>query len=306
MPDAPLIIVLNAGSGHDDKDQSESAIRAVLDAAGRTYEIVSPEPGAIATTLAERVARTGRTGVLVAAGGDGTLNAVAGAALDAGWALGIVPLGTFNFYARDLGIPLEAGAATQVLVDGTTRAVAVGRINGHLFLNNASFGLYRQLLEDREEVKHRFGRYRLIAGIAALWTLWRHRRNYRLRLDIDGRVEKWRTPMVFFGLNALQLEKLALQIATCAAEDRLAILAPPPLPRWRLLWLALKGAAHQLEEGRDIVCRCATRVTMDWPGHHRARVAVDGESVECRLPLSVEVKPRALRVLVPRQPEVRE
>ncbi len=306
VPDAPLIIVLNAGSGHDDKDQAEAAIRGVLDAAGRHYEIVTPEPQDIAQALAEAVSRAGRQGILVAAGGDGTLNVVARAALDAGWTLGIVPLGTFNFYARDLGIPLDAAAAAQVLVDGTTRAVAVGRINEHLFLNNASFGLYRQLLEDREEVKHRFGRYRLIAAFAALWTLWRHRRNYRLQLDIDGRTEEWRTPMLFFGLNALQLEKLALQIAGCAAEDRLAVLAPPPLPRWRLLWLAMKGAAQQLEEGRDLACRCATRVRVDWRGHRRARVAVDGESVECDLPLTVQVRPRALNVIVPREPEPRE
>jgi diacylglycerol kinase family enzyme len=306
VQDAPLIVVLNAGSGHDDKDQAEAAIRSALDAAGRRYEIITPEATALAPTIAAAVARAGRPGVLVAAGGDGTLNAVATAALDAGWMLGIVPLGTFNFYARDLGIPLEAAEAAKALVDGATRAVAVGRINGHVFLNNASFGLYRQLLEDREKVKGRFGRYRLIAGFAALWTLWRHRRNYRLRVELDGREEHWRTPMVFFGLNALQLEKLALQIATCAAEDRLAVLAPPALPRWRLLWLALKGAAHQLEEGRDLTCRCASRVRMQWPGHARARVAVDGESFECRLPLEVEVHPRALTVLVPRSPEPRE
>ncbi len=240
MQDAPLIVVLNAGSGHDDKHQAETAIRAALDAAGRRYEVVTPEPGAIGATVAAATARAGRPGVLVAAGGDGTLNAVAAAALECGWMLGIVPLGTFNFYARDLGIPLDAGAAARVLIDGITRPVAVGRVNGHLFLNNASFGLYRQLLEDREEIKQKLGRYRLIAAFAALWTLWRHRRNYRLRVAIDGREEHWRTPMLFFGLNALQLEKLALQISTCAADDRLAVLAPPPLPRWRLLWLALE------------------------------------------------------------------
>ena len=65
-------------------------------------------------------------------------------------------------------------------------------------------------------------------------------------------------------------------------------------------------AAHQIEEGKDLVCRCASRVTADWPGHRHARVAVDGETLECRLPLDVEVQPRALTVLVPREPEPRE
>jgi diacylglycerol kinase family enzyme len=308
-----LIIVLNAGSGHDDKDTAQTAIRAELEAAGRPFEILTPEPQDIASAIGAAIARAEArepraqtTGILVAAGGDGTLNAVAAAALETGWTLGIVPLGTFNFYARDLGIPLDAAAATRVLLEGQTRAVALGRVNGHLFLNNASFGLYRKLLEDREEMKNRLGRYRLVAVFAALLTLLRHRRNYRLALEVDGRQEKWRTPMLFFGLNALQLEKLALQIAECAADDRLAVIAPPPLSRWRLLLLALKGALHQLDDNTDLRCRCAARVRVDWPGHRHARVAVDGESFDCTLPLEVEVLPRALRVLIPRSPEVRE
>ena len=155
-----FIIVLNAGSGHDDKQAAEDAIRAEFEAAGQACEIISPEPADFTAAIGAAIANASEKGTLVAAGGDGTLNAVAAAALESGWRLGIVPLGTFNFYARDLGIPLDARAAARILLEGATREVAVGHINGHLFLNNASFGLYRKLLEDREELKSRLGRYR--------------------------------------------------------------------------------------------------------------------------------------------------
>jgi diacylglycerol kinase family enzyme len=301
-----LIVVLNAGSGHDDKSSSEDAIRAELTAAGCRFEIIRPCPADMADEIATAMARADGKGILVAAGGDGTLNAVATAALGTGWTLGIIPLGTFNFYARDLGLPLDAAAATRVLLENHTREVAVGRVNGHTFLNNASFGLYRHLLEDREEMKQRLGRYRLVAAFAGLMSVWRHTRNYRLALTVDGRAEKLRTPLLFLGLNSLQLEKLALDIASCAASDRLALIAPRPQSRWGLLRLSLKGALHQLRGSDQLVCRCASRVTVQWPGHRHARVAVDGETFECELPLTFEVLPKALRVLVPRQPELRE
>jgi diacylglycerol kinase family enzyme len=301
-----IIVVMNSGSGHDDKEEMASAIRTELEASGQTFEIIRPDPDDIASCIAEAVARSSGAGILVAAGGDGTLNAVASSAIDCGWTLGIIPLGTFNFYARDLGLPLDAAAATRVLTDGLVRSVAVGRINGRLFLNNASFGLYRQLLEDREEMKQRLGRYRLVAAYAAMLTLWHHRRSYRLNVCIDGRDERWRTSMVFLGLNSLQLEKLQLEIAACAKDDRLAVIAPKPLSRWSLLWLAFKGAFGRLKPKEELLCRCASRLTLSWVGHSRGRVAVDGETFECKMPLEVEVLPGALRVLVPRTPEKRE
>ncbi|MET0292394.1 MAG: diacylglycerol kinase family protein [Steroidobacteraceae bacterium] len=301
-----LIVVMNAGSGHDDKATAREAIEGVLRESGRPFRILTPAPDAIEKEIDAAVASAGEPGVLVAAGGDGTLNAVATAALAHGWTLGIVPLGTFNFYARELGLPLDPARATQVLLDGVLKAVTPGRVNGHLFLNNASFGLYRKLLEDREELKQKLGRYRLVAAFSAMLTLWRHRRSYKVDLTIDGKAERWKTSMVFFGLNSLQLEKLHLEVAACTTSGRMALLAPRPLSRGKLLWLAIKGAFGHLKEKEELLCRCASRAQLRWPGHHHVRVAVDGESLDCKLPLEIEVMPRALQVLVPRTPEKRE
>jgi diacylglycerol kinase family enzyme len=219
---------------------------------------------------------------------------------------GVIPLGTFNYFARDLGIPLDPRAAAAAIATGHIRRVHVARVNGHLFLNNASFGLYRKLLEDRERVKQRFGRYKIVAVLSALATLWRFRQVYTLHIVLDGRHATLRTPMLFFGLNSLQLEKLDLDVASCTHAGQMAVIALQPTSRWQLLGLALRGALHGLHDSPELRCHGASQVLVEQPGRSTTRVAVDGETVDCSLPLRFEVQRDALRVVVPRMPEIRK
>jgi diacylglycerol kinase family enzyme len=308
MSDAlPVTVILNAGAGHGDTARLESQIRAGLEGAGRAHRIVVTDGPADVEQQAILAVKAGREnpGVVVAAGGDGTINLVASHVLESGLQFGVIPLGTFNYFARDLGIPLDPQQAALALATGIVRQVHVARVNGHLFLNNASFGLYRQLLEEREHFKQRFGRYKAVAVVSALHTLWCARGAYTLQLELDGRPTTIRTPMLFFGINSLQLEKLDLDVAHCAREGRLAVIALQPSTRWHLLGLAMRGALQGLRHSPDLRCFGATRVEVTQPGRRRTRVAVDGESVDCSLPLHVEVLRNALSVLVPREPEER-
>jgi diacylglycerol kinase family enzyme len=183
--------------------------------------------------------------------------------------------------------------------------VPIGQVNGRLFLNNASIGLYRRLVEHRELHKRRFGRNRLVAVLSGLVTLLREHRPYRLRLEIDGQPLTLSSLMVFFGRNALQMEQLGLDEALCVARGELAVLALREVDRIELLHLALRGALARLETAENLRQYCALKVRMDrldgW--FRRIRVAVDGELVECALPLLIEVVPNALQVIAPRQPE---
>jgi diacylglycerol kinase family enzyme len=243
--------------------------------------------------------------VVVAAGGDGTINLVASVVLEGALPFGVIPLGTFNYFARDLGIPLDPRAAALAVAQGHIRRVHVARVNGHLFLNNASFGLYRHLLEERERYKQRFGRYKMVAVVAALAALWRYRRVYTLRMELDGRPVTIRTPLLFLGLNSLQLEKLDLEVARCTREGLMAVIALQPTSRWHMLGLAMRGAFGGLRDSPDLRCFGAARVEIFQQGHRRTRVAVDGESIDCALPLQFEVQRDALQVLVPCRPEER-
>lgn len=302
-----ITVILNVGSGHRDAAECETQIREGLCASDCPVQIrVAKSAQEVRAQVAQTLADAQRDEVICAAGGDGTINLVASLILGRGVPLGVIPLGTFNYFARDLGIPLEPREAAAALATGRPRSVHVARVNGHLFLNNASFGLYRQLLEERERSKQRFGRYKLVAVFSALHTLWRFRHVYTLDISLDGESRVIRTPMLFFGLNSLQLEKLDLDVARCARAGQLAVIALQPVSRWHLLGLAMKGALQGLHDSPDLRCHGASQVLVRQPGRGSTRVAVDGESFECRMPLRIEVLPHALEVIVPREPELRQ
>lgn len=300
----PISVVMNSGSGSDDAADARRAIENVLTASGRDARIFLTERPRDLALLAQRAADS-RPGILAAAGGDGTLNAVAAVARRRDLPFAAIPLGTFNYFARELGIPLDAGAAARLLVDGSLRRVAVGTVNGRLFLNNASIGLYRRLIEQRETHKQRFGRNRLVAILSGLVTVLQPHPPYRLRLAIDGQPLTVSSPSVFFGRNALQMERLGLDEAAAVARGELAVLALREVGRRELLGLLLRGAVGNLETAADLHQYTALRVEVERLDRRqrRIRVAIDGELVDCTLPLVVEAVPDALAVIVPRPRE---
>jgi diacylglycerol kinase family enzyme len=304
----PVAVILNVGSGHGDATACELEIRAGFAALARECRIlVAGSAGQAEQQTRLAIAQARRTPqIIVAAGGDGTINLVAGLVLEHDLPFGVIPLGTFNYFARDLGIPLDPRAAAEAIAGGHIRRVHVARVNGHLFLNNASFGLYRKLLEEREHDKQRFGRYKIVAVLSALATLWRFRQVYALRMELDGKAVTLRTPMLFFGLNSLQLEKLDLDVARCTNAGQMAVIALRPVGSWHLVGLALRGALQGLRDSPELRSYGASHVLVEQPGRRTTRVAVDGESFECSLPLHFEVMRDALQVVVPHMPEARK
>jgi diacylglycerol kinase family enzyme len=145
-----------------------------------------------------------------------------------------------------------------------------------------------------------------VAVVAALAALWRYRQIYTLQMELDGKPVTIRTPLLFLGLNSLQLENLQLEIARCTEEGLLAVIALQPTSRWHMLGLALRGALTGLHDSPDLRCFGASRVEVSQDGRRRTRVAVDGESIDCDLPLHFAVQLDALQVMVPRDPEERK
>jgi len=304
----PVTVIMNAASGHDDKQVSRDAIERVLAASGRNFRILTPERPDQLEKLAKDAVEEARrnTGIIVAAGGDGTINTVAGAVAGTNLPFAVVPMGTFNFFARNLGIPLDADAATQALLDGIPRPMHVARVNGRIFLINSSVGLYRRLQEEREQLKQRFGRNKLVAVIAGLMTLLHHHRTYEVQMDLDGKPTTVRTPMLFFGMNTLQLEKLEVPVASCTERGLLAVLVLRPMSRLKLLGFAMSGVLQGLSEAENMHTYCASKVTVHYRRARTIKVAIDGESMRCPLPLRYEVMRDALNVIVPRNPAPRE
>ncbi len=303
----PLFIVFNVGAGAGSADLAHAAIQQACAAAGRTFELMHlASPGdlpAVARQAVQRAQQAG--GVVVAAGGDGTLNAVAQATLGSGCPFGVLPQGTFNYFGRTHGIPADTAMAMQVLLHAPVQAVQVGLVNGRVFLVNASLGLYPKLLEEREGWKQQFGRSRLVAFGAGLVTLLSGYRSLRLRIELDGQTRDVRTPTLFVGNNALQMEQLGLPLAQAIDRGALAAIMLRPVRRLAMLALLLRGAFGQLGDADQLLSLSCARlnVRMARPfGARRIKVATDGEIQWLALPLQFSVSPEPLWLIRPTTP----
>ena len=306
-PSAPLFIVFNPGSGHGDADQAQASIRAACAAAGRAVEllVVSPLHGVVARAREAVQRAQAEGGVVVAAGGDGTLNAVAQVVLGSGCVFGVLPQGTFNYFGRAHGIPADLSEALQVLLHEPARPVQVGLVNERVFLVNASLGLYPKLLEDREGWKAQFGRSRWVAIGAGLFTFLRGRRSLRLHIEVEGAAREVRTATVFVGNNALQMEQLGLPLADAIDGGRLGAVMLKPVGRLAMAWLLLRGAFGRLGDADQVLTQACTQLTVNRRrafGPRRLKVATDGEVQRMPLPLRFCVAPEPLWLIKPAAP----
>ena len=298
-PDAPLSIVLNAGSGHEDADAACAAITAVLDAAGRRHSlhrIDSPERHAAVVAEAAEEAQA-RGAALVAAGGDGTLSSVAVQAMAHGLVFGALPAGTFNLFGRAHGLPLDVADGTRALLRASPAPVQVGRVGGRPFLVNAALGMYPAMLEDRERFKAEHGRSRMSAIVSGIGTLLHDPGQLRLDIDDgDGR-RAVRTPTLFVGNNPLQLARLGFD--TMPGDGRLAGVVVRPIGTLAMLWLALRGALGTLGDADQVESFRFRRLEVAPRGQGRTKVAIDGEVVRLDTPLVFDVSPEPLWLLAP-------
>jgi len=291
---APLFIVLNAGSGRQDTDAVRATIEGVLRAAGRRHEILRVDTPSALPDVAERAVAAAKAsgGMVVACGGDGTLNAVAQAALGSGCGFGVIPQGTFNYFGRTHGIASDTAAAARSLLAGRLRPVQVGCINDRIFLVNASLGLYPRVLEDREEQKRRLGRSRGVAAWAALVTLWRGVRPLRIELQHGGVRRNVRASTLFVGNNRLQLEQVGLPEAEALEDGKLGVVLVRAMSAPALLRLMLQGALGRLR-GADDVEHFALSELWVRPARvtrrRRVKVATDGEIHRMDPPIRIRV-----------------
>jgi diacylglycerol kinase family enzyme len=300
-----VFVVLNAGSGHGDKNQAEADIRRVLSEAGRPHQVFRVEkPDDLPRIAATAVAQAQSSGgIVVAAGGDGTLNAVAQQVLPSGLRFGVVPQGTFNYFGRAHGIPADAEAATRALLEAAPQPTQVGLVNDRVFLVNASFGLYPKVLEEREAYKQQFGRHRFVALWSSAVALLRDHRRWVVQIEHDGQTQVLRTPTLFIGNNPLQLDQVGIAEADAVRQGQLAAIALRPMSRMAMFGLLLRGAVGRLGEAENVVTFPFQRMTVSLrlPRGRRVKVAMDGEITQLRLPLEFRVAPQPLCLLVPRQ-----
>lgn len=304
---SPLQFVVNAASGSSDAELKREGVEAALKAGGRRGELLFCGPAELSRVshLAATRAVASRTAV-VAVGGDGTLNTVAQAAHAAGCAMGVVPQGTFNYFARTHGIPEDLTDAVRQLLHAVPVPVQVAGINDRVFLVNASLGLYPELLEDREAYKARFGRSRWVAFVAAVATLLRAQRRLRLHIEMEGTARELQTLTLFVGNNRLQLKQFGAEpedtLAGTPGDGTMAALMLRPIGMLSMMGLMLHGAMGRLGEAAGVERfefeRLVVRPTLP-QGRHGVKVAFDGEVTTMRAPLDFRVLAKPLYLLKP-------
>ncbi|EPX86811.1 diacylglycerol/lipid kinase family protein [Salipiger mucosus] len=296
--DQNVCVILNEKSGdHPEGTSRRARLETLLSENGLQAHILTPQPGRALGETARRALDRGCK-MLVAAGGDGTICAVAEACHAADAPMGVIPQGTFNYFARGLGIPEDMAGAVRVLATGQKRGVRLGEVNGEVFLNNASLGLYPLILNKREGVYNRWGRSRIAAYWSVVLTLSGFRRPMKLRINRDGEETRLRTPLAFVANSAFQLEQFNLDGADEVRAGRFAMLTSRADTRGALARHALRLANGWAARGEDFDLMTGEDILVD-TGRKRALVARDGEKSLMRAPVRFRLRERPLQVVVP-------
>ena len=304
----PVSIVFNAASGAADVRAAAEHVGQRLTALGQPHTLHLVQHAAPLATLTVRAVHEARArgGIVVVAGGDGSIHTVAQAVWNADLPLGVLPLGTFNYFARAHGIGPTLDDALDGLLRGAEAPVSVGLLGEQLFLVNAAVGLYPRLLLEREQAKARFGRHRVVALLAGLGSLLRGGGTLTLQIGLGDQTRMLRARMLFVGNNPLQLAALGLPEAENVAQGELAAVALRPVSRWAMAALMLRGALGRLDEAQALEHIAFEDMTVQpvraLPGLRPVRriaVAMDGEVSTMSTPLRFRVAPRPLRLWRP-------
>jgi diacylglycerol kinase family enzyme len=239
-----------------------------------------------------------RTSIVVAAGGDGTVSRVANGLIGTPAALGVLPLGTLNHFAKDLGIPLDLEKAVATIAARRVGSIDVGQVNDRVFLNNSSIGIYPSIIEARDELRRRGHRKWAAFALATFRVLRRHR-GVLVRIEANGRQSAWRTPFVFVGNNEYEVDGIRLGSRARLDGARLFAYLTPRVRTRELPMLLARALLGRVRESGAFEIVSAAELWIDTPKASRVRVALDGEITTMTTPLHYRTCPAALKVLLP-------
>ena len=300
----PLPVILNKSSGSAEDREAEERLGAAFGDAGAKVDLKRAESGEDVVRLA-REAAGGASDVVVVGGGDGTIGSVASVLSGGEKVMGILPLGTLNHFAKDLGIPLDVAEAARAIVEGRVVKVDLGEVNGKMFANNSSLGLYPRIVRHRDQQQQRLGRGKWNAFFwATLHALHRHAQ-LDVLLSVNGREVSRTTPFVFVGNNVYEMSGFDIGSRVRLDEGVLSVYVAPGARPLDLVFLALRALFGRLRSSKDFEVLRTPELRIETRGK-QVRVATDGEVQMLDTPLHYRSLPGALRVVVPRETEGRK
>jgi diacylglycerol kinase family enzyme len=297
-----IAIVRNPGSG---SAVQTAVLEQVLHGAGVSAQILDTPSGRTDHEWIDRIAAS--HDVIAAAGGDGTVSAVAAAVARANKTLAVIPMGTLNHFARDAGIPTELDAAVALLRTGVPRAFDAGVVNDHFFLNNVSLGSYPLMVHERTALEQR-GHSRRIAGLVAVARTWWRLRSLTAVLTVDDRDGESggpriqhlsrRSPFIVVGNGGYVLSGFALGKRDNISDGQLSLYVAPRAGRLGAASIPFRALLGRLERYEQFETLTAREITIALR-HRHVLAGIDGEVHELESPLRFAVRPGALQVMVP-------
>ncbi|EEB85079.1 diacylglycerol/lipid kinase family protein [Roseobacter sp. GAI101] len=298
MKPGRVVVILNKGSGRKDGQDRKSKITDRFDFHGIAVEFVEFEPGNDLEKIASDAASAAPDATIIASGGDGTICGVAAGLMHSDNQMGIIPAGTFNYFARSLNLPETVEEAVDIIAAGEIRQTNISVINDKVFLNNASIGAYPAILQTREGIYERWGRSRFAAYWSVVKALATLRAPLKLTVNVNGKSFKHRTPLVFAISNAFQLNQMGLSGEECIAEGGMVLLVAPDTNRWGLLKHAASLALGVAKKETDYEMHCGTEIDIEMARRSRP-VARDGELAKMKGPFKLRMRREALNLVVP-------
>ena len=297
MASSGLTCILNSASGcHPGPELCEKLSRIFAEI-GTPTRILLASSGAEIHELTRRAVKENNR-IIVAGGGDGTVNAVANELLGTSITLGVLPLGTLNHFAKDLHIPQDLEDAACNVITGRAVSVDVGEVNGHIFLNNSSLGIYPHILRLREEQQNKTGRYKWVAFAHAFLSVLQDYSFLRVRLRVNEKELSCKTPLVFIGNNKYEMEGLNIGERGRLDAGELCLFVAKGVRRLDLVRLAFLAILGRLHDASDFDVLITDQISIE-TRRPRVSVSTDGEVNQMNTPLNYLIHPGALRVIVP-------
>ncbi len=294
------IVLLNQGAGAADSERTRETQKLVaesLQQSGIDAELRVVPVSELAA--AAREAAESKCDAVIAGGGDGTISTVAGALLGKDVPLGILPLGTLNHFAKDLGIPLTIPEAVQVIAAGHRTLLDVAKVNDRVFINNSSLGIYPRMVLNRDAQQSRFGWGKWTAMAHSMLRVFRRFPLVEVRLHTGEESIVRHTPLVFVGNNQYQIDRLNIGKRSSLDRGELSLYIANVQNRWGLFKLTLRAMIGRLQQSRDFESLSLQECSIT-SKRRMLHVSADGEVIELQPPLHYKSLARALAVFVPR------
>jgi diacylglycerol kinase family enzyme len=295
----PIPVIVNATSGLGNGPRQVEELQDIFRRSNLPARIITVRSGSEIRSVVKAAARE-QPPMIVAAGGDGTVSTVAALLQDTGIPLGVLPMGTLNHFAKDMRIPVDLAQAVACLADGAVTEVDVGEVNGRIFVNNSSLGIYPDIVRERKRQQARLGRGKRWALFWATLTALRRHPFLHVTLHLDGVERTYRAPFVFIGNNEYVMEGFNIGIRDGLCDGNLSVYVTHRQTRAGLFALGLRALFGRLRQARDFEIHTVQSLTVANRRHRFLHVATDGEVALMETPLDYRIHPRALKVVVPK------